>query len=804
MPTTTVTIDGTAYGPSGRADANLVLDELQITWDGPDELAFSVWGCGPVPDFTTGMEVILDVDGAPKFVGDLDVQGRSVGDEGWFFSCRASGLRRRADRVTITGPDGTGEATYNRSPTDLLYVPSDAGLTVGQIITRLLTITENATRLDAVGIGAYTTLTPPTLPAATLSDLAALDIVPPRPVSFSGLGILNHVEQELLHWHPKYGMWIQPDGTIRFINLFAMTRHVLTVPTEYEAGDDVEPPALTRSVDGCYTAVKFIGVNVQPALLSIADGTLVRNWTTTQQNAWKYTDFAQPGDAAVSGTVSSVTSTSATLDPADNALAFAANILASRQAVVTLVNTAGTGISIQEARPVTSNTALSAGGTFTVNWSSDLPLDSSTYNLFRLVLNAGDISNVWRSYLVREPASGDTGLSTFIGTRMMPRFPRPYPWANNGKVETLTTAAGKILWSSTGSGTMFEWPGAVEIDRGVGGIRFTEPVVKATAPGGIAYLKSTGSPTSFATGLPADIQVVVPYNRGGLEARKPAGTGTYEGTAYTEDGIARELPIHVDDWEWQGDMPDMLKLAQEHLDTVKDAVTAGTIAMRDTPAGWDCYTLGYAIDIVIPGPASSELIRYDNLPVRSVTISWSKPGYLRHVTFAFSNLRRPFEGDDLYTHPSFGGVSAMEMSGYGFDEWNSSVGTMSDITAIGPRSAQSVSNDMIGPGMPWSLPDVTAGLPTSPPPSRAASAPTPPMGGMMTGGWDAMSPAGNTTALAAAGPAAEPVGPMGDMMVGGWDQMRGSFAPSPAAAPEPPPVAMQDDPAETLKRRRGL
>lgn len=804
MPTTTLTIDGTPYDPAARADLGLVIDALTITFDGSDELEFSIWGCGPEPTITTGMPVSLDVDGAAKFVGDVDVQGRGATDAGWFFSCRASGLKRRADRVTITGPDGTGDATYNRSPTDLLYVPSDAGLTVGQIITRLLTVAENATRLNALGIGAYTTLTPPTLPAATVSDLAALDIVPPRQVSFSGIGILNHVEQELLHWHPKYAMWIQPNGTIRFINLFAMPRKVLKVPTEYDAGDDVEPPALTRSVDGCYTAVKFIGVNIQAAILSVVDGTLDANWTSTEQSNWKYVDFAQPGDATSDGAVVSVTSTSATLDPTDNARTYAANSLSARQAVVQLINTAGAGLAIQESKYVTANTALSAGGTFTVNWSSDTPLDASSFNKYRLTMNAGGLIDVWRSYVVKEPASGLKGLNTFVGSHLMPRFPRGYAWANNGKVETLTTAAGKVLWSSTGNAPYFEWPMAVEIDRNIGGVRFAEPAVKPTVPGGIAYLKSTGSPTSFATGLPADIQVVVPYNRGGLEARKPAGTGTYEGTAYTEDGIARELPIHVDDWEWQGDMPDMLKLAQEHLDTVKDAVTTGTIAMRDTPAGWDCFTLGYALDIVIPGPASSELIRYDNLPVRSVTISWSKPGYLRHVTFAFSNLRRPFEGDDLYTHPSFGGASALEMSGYGFDEWNSSVGTMSDMTAIGPRSAQSVSNDMIGPGMPWSLPDVTAGLPTSPPPSKAASAPTPPMGGMMTGGWDAMSPAGNTTALAAAGAPAEPVGPMGDMMVGGWDQMRGAFAPSPAPQPEPPPVAMQDDPADTLKRRRGL
>lgn len=714
MPYSEIVIGGDSYDPDQRGDAGIVISRLVLNWDQADELAFFVDGCGPQPPYLSGPEVLLYYDSNLVFKGDLHSLGREPGEQGWQHNYRAISLMARSDWVTITGQDGTGQAVYNRAPNDLLYVASDAGLTLGTIFKRLLCIPDNAARLSAMGIGNYITLTPPTLPAATVADLLLLDVVPPKPVIFSGVGILNHMSQESAMWCPRFAMRIQPDGTIRFQDLFSLPRKTITVPTDFAAGDPVEA-AISESTGGCYTAWKYIGVNVQPALLSAVKGTLAANWTMTDQTNWKYADFAEAKDRALKGDITALTSTSATIDPTSSTANFAANSLSAIQAQIYLENLGGTGIDLFEWRPITTNTALSAGGTCTVSWDAALPLDGTGYTKFSLIAQAGGLNEVWRGYLVREPASGATGLSTFVGSRLMPRFPRPISFANNGKIESITTPVAKVLWSETWAEPYLEYPMACEIDRAIGGVRFTEPAVKPTVTGGLDFLKTTGSPTNAAEGLPYDIQVIVPYNRGGIEARVPA-TG-YQGTAYTVSGIERIMEIHADEWTWIGDKPDILKLADEHLRTVQDIVYDGGVGHFGLPSAFDVWSLGFAIDLVYPGPSSTELARFDNLPVRSITIDWQRVGIDYHVTMTFSNLRRPFQGDSLYVHPSFGGVTALDMDGQSpMGEWNSLVASKMGTPMVPYHSAESVAGDMVSEANANAIiPDYTAGIPDGPP-----------------------------------------------------------------------------------------
>ena len=722
MPVTTLTIGSDSYNPTQRGDAGIALSRLDLHWEQADELTWVMYGCGPDPQYKTGLEVTLSYGSTLVFRGNLlDTQPGGTGELAWVYSCRALGLLNRADWVTITGQAGTGQAVYNRSPTDLLFVASDAGLTLGTIIKRVLTIQENADRLSAVGIGAYTTLSPPTLPASTLADLLLMDVVPQSMVIFQGHGILNHIMQEMGLWCPRFGMRVQADGTIRFVDLFAMTRYVATLPTESAAGDDIEA-SISESTAGCFTAWKYIGVNIQPALLSVRDGTLKPNWTTSgggnDQAAWRYTQFTQSNDRAIFGNITALTSTSATLSPSSTTAAFGANTLGAMQAQIYVINTAATGIQLEEFRYVTTNTALVAGSgsSFTVGWDSSMPLDATGYNKFHLVALAGGLNEVWRGYLACEPSSGAVGLSTYIGSHLVPRFPRPISFANNGKIDTITTPVGKVLWSTSGNAPYNEFPLAVEIDNSIGGVRFNEPVVKATVTGGISFLTTTGSPTSFAEGLPWDVQVIVPYNRGGMEARVP--TTSYRGTAYTVNGIQREMEIHADQWNWIGDRPDIIKLADEHLKTVQDVVNTGSIGWYGLPTAFSPWELGFAVDLVYPGPSSTTLKRFDNMPVRDISIAWDRPGIDFYVTLSVSNLRRPFQGDSLYLHPAFGGASPLDMQGSeGFGEWNTFV---FDRMARGPivpdRAVMSVGMETIGMAQDGAmLPDPTAGLPSGPP-----------------------------------------------------------------------------------------
>jgi hypothetical protein len=94
-------------------------------------------------------------------------------------------------------------------------------------------------------------------------------------------------------------------------------------------------------------------------------------------------------------------------------------------------------------------------------------------------------------------------------------------------------------------------------------------------------------------------------------------------------------------------------LAAERLACVKDAVIEGTISWRELPEDFDPFVPGFSLAISASG-STTPLDDYDH-PVRSCAIRWHEPGeapMLRSTSMRFSNLKRPFEGDSLYTHPA--------------------------------------------------------------------------------------------------------------------------------------------------------
>ena len=119
--------------------------------------------------------------GTLVFSGDTNgYTDRYDDDAGWVRAYSFLGLRNRADYIPVTDAVTlTDTAIFNLPGDDPDFIGSRAGLTVGQIVSEVLTMLENATELDGLGIGAYTSLTPPTLPSATVSDLAALTVIPP-------------------------------------------------------------------------------------------------------------------------------------------------------------------------------------------------------------------------------------------------------------------------------------------------------------------------------------------------------------------------------------------------------------------------------------------------------------------------------------------------------------------------------------------------------------------------------------------------------------------------------------------------
>jgi len=678
MPTTVIIVNGTSYGASARAANRFrAIDALVKRFDeGDDEAAFSLVGIDPVPIFTCGMTVSITVDGTTVFVGDADTVNQAPTELGWQASFTATGLKTRAARVCVTGSDGSGEAVYNRSPSDPDYVSSDAGLTVGQIVERALEISTTATALDALDVGNYTA---GALPSATTTDLAALSIVPPSEVALSGENLFGQLEQLIKKWHPKYAVWIKPDGTIRVTDMFSMSAQTLTIPGDGE-GDPVSPPNFTRSSQGCFTRVKIRGLDIQKAELSVLDESLVRGWSGTDETNWRYSDFIQPKDARDEGTITSLTSTSAVCDPTDATATAASNYWtpANRAGWIQLYWDAGDQIDIFETRAITASTSLSAGGTYTITWDSSTPISHTNYNKYRIVGRSGGLIDVGRLYLIKEKHTGDTGRNTFVGSRMKKRFPRPVPWANNGKSFDIETAAGLIQWSRDGSSPYIEWPVPVEIVPSLGAVRFTEPVFTASASPPLTA--TSAYPTTYAGGKPVDVRVAVAYNRGAMNATKPSSS--WEGSAYTRLGLEREKIIPLDSWNYIGDQANMEALAQEYLDVLKDEVIEGSIIYHGYPGGFNPLVMGYALNLPIQGVTGP--LDGINLPVRTVTMRWPQDAATaEEVVFQFSNRRRPFEGDDLYMHPAFNFASGRQ-DGSPFD--NATMGQIGGVISATPEN----------------------------------------------------------------------------------------------------------------------
>jgi hypothetical protein len=668
---TVLTIGGTAYDAVARIAARLHLDALTRTLQGYDELAFSVQGGSPAPTWALGTAVEATVDfgsGAIlKFKGEITDRSWGAGPHGWALGYNCQGLKYQTDRVPVTAPDLTGNYVLNRSPDDPYYATADAGLTLGAIFRRILEIPATATALSALGIQ-YATLSPPTLHATTVSDLALLTVVPPQPVHCGGECVFNQLDQILGRWMPKYVLEVPPSGIVRCKDTTdpaVFVPRTLTLPSTTGAGDPGACwPRIRSSTGRCATRVIVRGGPIAAVqLLSTADGTLAKAWSGADETAWRLYDFEQPKDAKDAGTITSHTSTSALIVSSDAAKTSAINDWSNRQGIIYLTNPVANGIAVTEYRRVISNTAQAGGGSFTVSWDASQPLDSTGYTKWRMVGTGGGKVDVGRLFNVREATGPQLGLNTYVGAHLIVRSPIPLPWANNSKSVSVFYATALVI-----SGTVTtETPLGVEALPGSGQYRLVQP--DCTATGSRADLEANGYPTTTAKGKPTDVQILAIYARGINQAVVPpdvSGVPQYQGTAFTVDGLqvtrTIDVPAYVDQWDAVG----MAALGQQHLDAIKDTVYEGSGDLIVEPT-WDVLEFNYSLNYAIAGTTSPWSAI--NAPVRSVTIAWPGGSGSRHrVSFGFTTQRRPFSGDDLYLHPSFTGASIIgQLQGLGME-----------------------------------------------------------------------------------------------------------------------------------------
>jgi hypothetical protein len=318
---------------------------------------------------------------------------------------------------------------------------------------------------------------------------------------------------------------------------------------------------------------------------------------------------------------------------------------------------------------VVANTALTAAGTSDL--TLDVALPSTAYGAYQIFGTAGGSANVYRRYKV---------TNTDIASRLANYFPYPFAYRNSdGTAATLTsTPVGTVFYSSAGVAPYQQSGIGISVDPSSGHVITSKPTALVFSADG-----KTPVPVN-------DLQVFLPVHVAGLAATWPAdvsGVPQYAGTAYSALGIARTKYISAPDWRDQSNSANMLLMASEYLDRVKDVVYEGSISYFGLLSS--ALTIGHALNIAGNGfDTGWESIA---CPITAVDLEYreSGSGSMYGTTLSFSNRRAPFSGAALQrpamTGQEFGG------QGLGFDH-GGIAGTMAQVGGARDMAAEHASS----------------------------------------------------------------------------------------------------------------
>jgi hypothetical protein len=621
------------------------LDRLVVYCKGGmPSLSFSVRG-GPLaglPDPYLAKPCTLTIGGTLRFAGDITICDPSFQSGiGWVRKYQALGLRNRGDFFAHTDANNGGDTTAfnlaadNQSPD---YLASNAGRTIGQILTAVLAMSANAASLAAFGMSTS---------GATVTDLAALTLVPPAPVYFGGERFLGAVESLLASWAPNHVLWVQPDGVLRFLDLRTFSAHTLTMGT-----DRVFPTALTRDCSNSFSQVKVRGSQIAEPFLFALSNTAGNGlseapfaWgghsVSAAKALWRPSDWTQPGlpgstagavGSNLHGTCTTPGTTSVVITSSDPTTTFPANFWdqtsSGRHAVVMLSFSTGTVITSYAARLVVANTAMTAGGTSTL--TLDRPLPNLLFDRFTLTGTTKDASAVWCVY----------ALPAWAGPKVAKQTTFPFAFhAASGLGVTMTSApTGDVLYSDSGSPPFNEFAVPITVDPASGTVRFASPT----------FMTAGNHP-------PTDVRAVVPIYTGANVAYAPSSS-TYAGTFYTIEGVSRTLTLTVPAWRDPANQTAMNAFAADVLDSVKDTVVEGSITYLGlySPA----LAMGVAMNVAGTGYTTGwESGTIPALPVVECQVEWPITGPLNHVTTLRCSNRRGHLDSAAFLRPDRTGIT---------------------------------------------------------------------------------------------------------------------------------------------------
>lgn len=602
-----------------------------------------------LPDPYLGKTASLTINSTLFFTGDVVSEVfEFASDIGWCITYQCLGLANRAAWIPFTDDNtGTESAAFNaqqdNQSTD--YIASRAGRNVGQILTTVLQMTGNATALNGYGIGNYTTLSPPTLPSVTVTDLAALTIVPPCEVYVQGEKLLGAIEAFMEQWAPNILFWIDPSGNMRFLDMRTFAWRTLTMGT-----DPIEPVEFSRDVSDCFQQVEVRGQPLTEGIYaSLSNGLLAEDFAhdglsnSAAKAAWTPNQFRQTTGSQDHGTCTCPSTTTVTVTSADATLTWVSDYWdqtsTGRHGWIYLAYSAGTGLTQYVSRPIVANTALTAGGTSTFTLGGD-PLPITSYDSYQIFGLSGGARVVWTKYSITNATIGAAMANMFVA-------PVPFILASGGG-ETLTSyPIGSVVWGGGQEETL----------------AFTQDPTSSTI--------QFNFPTYIIAGnaAPTDVRALLAINKGVNQAFAPSSS-TYQGTSNTVEGLTKRLTVTVDQWRDPGNTAAMAAYAQDILDSVKDAVMDGTVKYYGFYP--DALTPGISINIEGNDGAGPYFTGWANstpnyissfttckgIPVVSGELEWLTGGNpnLYITTMHLSNRRARF-GAGAYLRPSRTGIT---------------------------------------------------------------------------------------------------------------------------------------------------
>jgi hypothetical protein len=648
-----------------------------------------------------------------------NIRSRSLrrGDVGWIIDYQSVGISDLMDRFPITDATTSLDVSpFNCSVEDLInYRPANAGRTIGQILTSVLTSLVNGANLTNYGLGA---LTGPSggvysLPTATVADLANLTIIPPKPIYVTGEKFGGALQGFLQAMAPNVRMWVQPNGVIRFLDL---TTFASAVQTLTQGLDPIEPTEISRDIGDCWQRIMIRGAPVAiMALFKTSTSTLLENFSYPGEAtnaaaiaAWTPADFQGTTASQDVGTCTMTSTTTVTIQSSNASENWPSDYWdqtsTGAHGTVNLANTLATGITSIWTSPIVANSTLTAGGTATLTISVAAPNTGFTgYTISGLTSGA---SLTWRKYQI-----ADSSLWPLVVAQST--YPQPFV-TPGGSATLISTPMGAVFWPQSGTSppyNMFPLPFVVDDS------------------GNVVFLAPTFVCANNST--PADVWAAIPINTGPNQVFSPVNTGSppvtpaYAGDSHTIEGLEDTLVVTMPDWRDPGQVAQVQALANDWLLSTKDGVREGDVVYHGL---WtQALTFGICLNIglVADGVTGTSGWEAAYLPVVGFEVEFSQ-GADDYVTSIICSSRRAHYSAEMFMRPersmqAFGlasGSDAVQIGGtvgsqYAYED--ASKANTANANAAMP-SAQSINANMAAAG--YGAQD-HVGNPTRPPPAAA-------------------------------------------------------------------------------------